>query len=209
MVRQSRQRKVKPGDGSALKPYRWWHPIYRSQFEIDHEGHRYTLDVDFFDWNERAYLYRDERQVAFCPVPAAFGVPGGQIEAAWSTYGMKRAHLVLTESGTTTQMHASPGTAEAWRARLAVRHPALSRVLAVASVVVLLVALAVWVPQAVETLTQIPAVAEWIGGPWTSPLNVPSWLQGALAFGGVAAGLERALSLRNHWLIDADTWWLG
>lgn len=209
MVRKRRKRKVKPGDGSALKHYKWWHSVYRSQFEIDHDDHRYTLDVDQFDWDERAFLYRDGHQHAVSVMPASFPVPGARIEAATSTYGMKRAHLVLDADDSQTQLHAVPGSAEAWRARIAVRHPVLSRSISAASIVVLLVALAFWVPQAVEGLTHIPAVADRIGGSWTSPVTLPSWLSIALGVGGVIAALERALQLRNHWLVDADTWWFG
>lgn len=40
-------------------------------------------------------------------------------------------------------------------------------------------------------------------------LVLPGWLNTIVALAGVAASLERAFTLRNHWLIDLDTWWLG
>ncbi|MFC7406526.1 hypothetical protein [Georgenia alba] len=195
-------KKVKPGDGSPLKPYRGWHVLWRTVFTLDHAGHEYALDVDFFDLEGRARFYRDGSQVAVAEMPAAFPVPDGAVEAASSTYGMRRAHLVLT-SGQERQLDPAPRTGEAWRARLAERRPGLSRALATGAVVVLVAALLLGLPQAMEQLSRIPVVADHLGT-FTSPVTLPAWLNTALGVAGVLAALERALSLRHHWLIDGD-----
>ena len=44
-------------------------------------------------------------------------------------------------------------------------------------------------------------------GTFTSPIQLPAWLNTALLVAGIIAAFERALTLRNHWLIDADTTW--
>lgn len=39
-------------------------------------------------------------------------------------------------------------------------------------------------------------------------MSLPSWLNTTLTVAGVLASLERALTLRNHWLPDVDTFWI-
>ena len=68
--------------------------------------------------------------------------------------------------------------------------------------------LVLFVPQLLELVTQWDFVAERVGT-FTSPISLPTWLNTTLFVAGIAASLERALTLRNHWLIDVDTWWLG
>ncbi len=205
--RRRRLKKVKPGDGRPLRPYRRWHGLWRSVFEVDLEGHRYALDVDHFDLDGRARLYLDGRRHAVAEMPAAFPVPGGAIEAESSTYGLKRAHLVL-DDGTEYQLRPVPHSPEAWRADLGRRSPGVSKALAGGAITVLVVALVLGLPQLAEQITAIPAVAERVGTV-TAPITLPAWLNTALTVGGVLAGLERALTLRYHWLIDGDTGWFG
>lgn len=238
--RRDRQlKKIKPGDGRDLPPYRVWHALWRSQFVLDLDAptangtagtadttgtagtadtagtvgtgaratEQYAVDVDFFDWDNKAALYRDGRQAATATMPAAFPVPGGVIEVAASMFGLKRIHLVA-DDGTSRQLRPHPRSAEAWRARLAHRHPGISRAIAGTAVVVLLAALVLGLPQVVEQVSQIPPVAERLGT-FESPIALPAWVNTTLVVGGILAAVERALTLRNHWLIDADTWWMG
>src|SRR5699024_5206161 len=86
------------------------------------------------------------------------------------------------------------------------RHPGASRVIGLIAVVILLVGLVLMVPQAAELLTSIDAVAERVGS-FTSPIQLPSWLNTSLLVAGALAATERALTLRNHRLIDADSPW--
>jgi len=72
---------------------------------------------------------------------------------------------------------------------------------------VLLVGLVLLVPQLLELVTRIDAVAERVGV-FTSPVSLPPWLNTTLTVAGVLASLERALTLRNHWLLDVDTLWI-
>lgn len=197
--------KVRAGDGRALRPMHSWQALHRTMFGIEHLQVRYVVDVSIL--GDEAFLYVDGAQRAKAEMPCTFPITGGRIEAASSTYGLKRMHLVL-EDGTEHQLFPAPLTAEAWRARLGERHPRLSSWLARAAVVVLLLGLAVVVPEVIERLSQLDVVAENIGT-FTSPLTLPGWLATTLTVAGAAAGLERALTLRNHWLIDVDTFWIG
>src|SRR5690625_5336986 len=63
-----------------------------------------------------------------------------------STYGLRRAHVVLPD-GTERRLDPAPGTAERWRADLERDHPTASRRLAYVSWTVLVVALVLQVPQ--------------------------------------------------------------
>lgn len=196
--------KVKPGDGSRLKPMRGWQAWYRTVFGIDQAGHRYVVDARLLD--EDARLYTDGSQTARSAIPATFPVEGGRIEVAASSFGLKRMHLVA-DDGPVTQLSPARGTAERWRAELGRRHPRLSRWLARAAVVVLLVGLAVALPALAEQITRIPPVAEEVGT-FINPLDVPGEIAIGLTVAGVLAAIERALTLRNHWLIDFDTYWI-
>lgn len=211
--------KVQPGDGSALKPYRSWHVLNRSLFFLDprvpaepvvggEEPPSYAVDVDLFADTVTAHLYRDGRQEALSPLPAALPVPGGTIEVDATVFGLKRMHLI-DDDGTEHQLRPHPRSAEGWRARLTRRFPRTSQVLGVLAVIILLVSLAIWLPQLVEFVTRISIVEDTLGWTFTSPITTPSWLDSGLAVAGVAAAVERALTLRNHWLIDADATLFG
>lgn len=197
--------KPKKGDGRALAPMRGWQVLHRTMFGIDHAGHRYVVDVPIFD--DTALLYVDGKQRSTASLPARFPVPGGRIEVASSTYGLKRMHLVL-DGESERQLYPAPLTAEWWRARLGSRHPRLSRWIARAAVLMLVLGLAVALPEAAERITAIDAVAERVGT-FTSPVVLPGWLTVTVLVGGALAAIERALTLRNHWLLDLDTFWLS
>lgn len=73
--------------------------------------------------------------------------------------------------------------------------------IATSSAVLLIVGVALLILQVAEPISRIPPIAESIGS-ITSPVQLPVWLNVALGVGAAAAGLERALRLRYHWLLD-------
>ena len=205
--------KAKPGDGSALRAYRPWQVLSRSVFLVDRadEGgvqHTYSVDVDYFDLDDTVRFYRDGRQQLVAEQPAAFPVPGGVVEVAVGTFGVTRMHLVPDDGGPARALRPIRHSGEHWRAVLDHRHPRISRWIGRVAIAILLVGLVLFVPQLLELVTQWDIVAERVGT-FTSPISLPAWLNTTLFVAGIAASLERALSLRNHWLIDLDTWWLG
>lgn len=205
-------KKVKPGDGSPLKPYRWWQPLYRSMFstELAEDGRhpqRYEVDIDFFDERSRVFLYRDGIQSAVSKLPAAFPVPGGHIEVATSTFGLRRMHLV-DELGNERVLTPHPRSGEGWRAALAQRHPTLSGALGITAVIVLLGSFAVGLPQLAQTVSEIDIIADNLGT-FTSPIDLPAWLNTTLLVASIVASIERALTLRHHWLVDNDAGWFA
>lgn len=212
---RKRARKAKPGDGSHLKPYRWWEPVWRSLLTAtlpDDDGteHSYAVDVDFFeltwDLDTRARLYRDGVQVAVAATPAVFELHGARIEVATSLYGLTRAHVVTPHQGERA-MAPHPRSGEGRRAALAARHPVLSQVIGGTAIAVLLVSLAAAIPAILELITGWDVVAERVGT-YVSPVDLPSWVATSLVVAAIAAAIERALTLRNHWLLDAETGWL-
>ncbi|MDO5494143.1 MAG: hypothetical protein Q4G64_00335 [bacterium] len=203
------RRRIREGDGSPLKPLRWWQLAYRSLFSLeipaeDGSTHTYTVDIDYLDWDGR--LYRDGIQHAVATLPATFPVEGGGIEVALSTFGTRRVHYVLT-SGEEHQLQPHPKSAEGRRASFDRRHPLASRLIGWAAIAILILGLVVLAPQLLEVITRMDWVAENIGT-FTSPIQLNPALNTALTAASVAAGIERALMFRNHWLLDADTWWL-
>lgn len=184
--------------------------LWRSAFSVTLDGHEYTLDVDFFDWNGTCVLYRDGVQAARQSSPARFDLndlshdasPDAmpRIEATVGWYGMQRAHLITADGE--QQLLPVPGTGEHGRAQLARKHPGWSAVLAVASFTVLLLALLLELPQLLEVVTHTSwwsRVADW---QFTSPISLPSQANTVITVAGVLAGIERGLRLRHNWLLD-------
>jgi hypothetical protein len=170
----------------------------------DGERHRWSVDVrhggDSDDGEVRARLYRDGIHVAVSKLPAEFPVPGGRIEVRVSAFGLKRCHFI-GDDGTRRQLSPDPASAEGRRAQLELKSPGLSRAIGVVSVLILLVALVLGVPQIAEQVTQIPWVAENIGS-FVSPIHLPAEFNIALFIATLVASTERALRLRYNWLLD-------
>ncbi|HLT84289.1 MAG TPA: hypothetical protein VKZ83_08675 [Phototrophicaceae bacterium] len=185
------------GDGRELTPVRGWQWLWRGVFGTEHAGHRWDIEVNTFDFDENVALYRDGVQVRVQRRRSRFELDdGARVEAAWSTFGLKRAHLVHPD-GTEVPLEPAPGTAERWRADLDRDHPVLSRRLAAASWTVLVVALLLQAPQVLQLGASATGWFEF-----TSPVTLPAWLNTPLSLAGALAGLERALRLRYHWLLD-------
>lgn len=199
---------MRPGDGHALEPYRWWQPLSRALLHlqlVDPAGRASTWSVDVRLWGDDdgevvARLYRDGVHEASSKVPAAFPVPGGTIEVEASTFGLKRCHLVRAD-GTEQQLVPDPRSAEGRRARFDRDHPGASRTVGLVSVAVLVVAGALGLPQLAEQVTQIPPVAEHLGT-FTSPIALSAPVNTGLVLASLLASTERALRLRYHWLLD-------
>lgn len=206
-TRSWRRRRAEEGDGSPLREWRPWHALWRSALVTEHAGHHWTVDVDHFDWEGRALLHRDGRCAAVSVMPAALPVPGAHIEVATGTWGLTRAHIVH-EDGREEVLDPLPGTSEAWRARMGERFPRTSRAVGVLAVLVLTVNLVLLGLALAEWATHQSWAAPHVA-PWSSPLRLPDWLPGILVVAGVLAALERALTIRSHWLVDAETGWFN
>lgn len=206
--RRRAAKKAKPGDGHALRRFRWWQLFSRTLFHarfIEEDGRPHDWAVDVALWGDsngdvRAQLYRDGSNVATSKLPAAFAVPGGIIEVVASGYGLKRCHFIA-ENGDEAQLTPDRATAEGRRARLDRDHPATGRAIGAVSFIVLAVALVLGVPQIIEQITHIPWVAENIGS-FTSPIHLPAWMNVSLVVATLVASTERALRLRHNWLLD-------
>jgi hypothetical protein len=182
---------------AALRAVRGWQWLWRGVFGTEHGGARWDVEVDYLDWDEKVHLYRDGVQERVQRGTSSFTLDdGARIEVAWSSFGLRRAHLVRFE-GTQVQLTPAPGTAERWRADLDRERPALSRGLATVSWAVLAVALLIQVPQLLELGANVTGWYEF-----ASPVALPAWLNTPLSVAGLLAALERALRLRFHWLID-------
>lgn len=204
-------RRLRPGDGRTLEPFRWWQPLSRSLLHLsldDNRGRRVVHSVDVRhgrgfltnDGRKTADLYLDGRHHAESRLPATFPVPGGVFEVASTAFGLKRCHYV-TGRGNERQLIPDPRSAEGRRARLDHHHPTLSRWIGILSLILLVIPLALLVPQLIEVISRIPPVAENLGT-YVSPVDLPAWLNVALGGGGALASTERALRLRYSRLLD-------
>jgi len=203
--------KVKPGDGHALKSYRLKDLFTRSLFytklrEDDDVVHTYAVNVNYFSEASTTELYRDDKHYATSELPAAFPVPGGVIEVATSTYGLKRMHYVANDDQE-YPLYPDRKSTEGLRMRLDTRFPRASSAIGVTAIVMLLVSLMLGLPQLAAIISQIPFFADNFGS-FDSPLVLPDWMNVPLLIVGTLSAIERALMLRNHWLIDMETaWW--
>jgi hypothetical protein len=204
-------KRVKPGDGRALAPFRWWQLLTRSLMHLRLTGAegrlvRYAIDVRHLGNAQtgavEAQLFREGHQLSAATLPAVFTIEGGTIEVAASVFGLKRAHYV-TESGTEQQLEADPRSAEGRRERLDHTHPKLSRWVGWMSLVVLILGLAVLIPQLLAQLSQIPWVEDSIGS-FAAPFQLATWSNLVVTLATVVASTERALRLRYHWLLDGS-----
>ena len=188
-----------PRDKHArLTPITGLQPIWRSAYQIEHAGSTWTVDADYFDWNEKLRLYRDGALVETQASPATFEIgEGARIEAALAMYGMKRARLVV--DGQRTQLVPMHGSIEHHRATLKQEHPGWSRAISVTSFMVLVLALVIALPQYVDWITH---AGWWPWGEFNTPLTVPDGLANTLGVLGVLAGLERGASMRHNPLLD-------
>lgn len=202
--------KIQPGDGHQLKPFRWWQMLGRSLFYAplhteDGSPRTYAVSVDYFDWADNADVYLDEKHYARAKLPASIPVEGGAIEVATTSYGLKRMHFVAA-SGQEQVLKPDGASAEGLRAKLATRKPGLSRAIGIFAVIILLTLLPIGLLQLVELFSQTDVAANFMG-PFTSPINLPDWTSTPLLVLSILAAMERALTLRNHWLIDMETGW--
>ncbi len=110
----------------SLRSLGGWDIVARGRFEARHDGHLWTVDLDYFDFGEKLHLYRDG-------------------EASMSLLGMKQVDLIA--DGETTMLTPVEGTTEAWRLQLERERPELSRLIGAISWTVLVVALIFEVPQ--------------------------------------------------------------
>ncbi|BCL31386.1 hypothetical protein ACFFS2_07440 [Streptomyces aurantiacus] len=201
--------RVKPGNGRALKRFRWWQLPFRALFYLrltydDGRQTVYAVDVkrgqNQSSGEVKAHLFLDGRHHARSRLPAAFPVPGGTVEVKMSAFGLKRCHYVTAE-GAEHPLVPDRHSAEGRRAHLDRAHPGLSRWIGLLSVIVLAISLFLLISQLIGTLTQVEPVARSIGT-FTSPVDLPAWLNTAVGLGAVVASTERALRLRYNWLLD-------
>lgn len=201
-------KRVKPGDGRPLKPFRWWQLTRRSVMSIalpvDGRQVMHTIEVKHGGDAEtgvvKAGLYLDGQLRAQSKVPARFPVTHGHVEVRTSKVGLRRCHFVAHD-GTERRLVPDPKSAEGRRMRFAHVHPLASGSISAVSVLMLLIGVGLNMLQAAEPISEIPLIAD-IFGPFESPLHLPVWLNLALGFGAVVGAIERATHMRHHWLLD-------
>jgi hypothetical protein len=168
--------------------------VSRGRFEARHEGHVWTVDLDYFDSGEKLHLYRDGVEVDVQKSPAKFDLDGNAtIEAETGLLGMRQVDLVV--EGETTMLTPADGTAEAWRLRLARERPETSRLIGAVSSTVLVVALIYEVPQLIDLIGNVS------GAVFAPPFTLPGAANFVLGIAALAAALERALRFKSsRWL---------
>jgi hypothetical protein len=203
------QKRVKTGDGRPLTRFRWWQLLSRSLFYLrlttaDGDPAEYAVDVghwgDATTGEVHAALYLNGRHHAESRTPAVFPVPGGSIEVRASAFGLKRCHFVSAD-GRQRQLTPDPASAEGMRANFDREHPAASRWIGQVTLVILVLGLALLVPQLIGYLSLIPPIADNFGT-FTSPVELSTWANIVVTLITGAASTERALRLRHHWLLD-------
>src|SRR5690606_6593815 len=129
----------------------------RTAAEIDHDGHRYRVELRLMSAGKNVTLYKDEAAVARASTPARFEISGGVIEVDASEHGFSRA--ILRHNGATTRMRPAVGTWEAARERWHREHPTASRAVAGVATVIVIVSVVVALMELLELVMAIPAVS--------------------------------------------------
>lgn len=200
-----RIKKVKDANGEPLKRIRFWQYFQRTVFHKKIDQDVYSVDVDLYgkEWmGPESALYKNGVRIKESTVPSVYEVPGGFIEVKTTTYGVKRIHYV-TDSDE-MQLVPDKHSLEGKRARFDSKFPTASRWVGYIAIVILIIGLIVGVPALMELITRIDLITDNFGT-FTSPFQFPDWLNVTLVVLGLAAATERALSLKNHWLIDMET----
>ncbi|WP_238544988.1 hypothetical protein [Geomicrobium sp. JCM 19039] len=201
-------KKVKKGDGHLLKKYQFWHIFTHSLFHIviknnENTKTMYAIKSSYFADEPKVDLYREGKHEAFSKLPAAFPIENGVLEISSGGYGINRIHYA-TEKDESFSVYPDRRSIRGLRMWVHKQFPLFSRVIGGLAAIVLLVSLALSIPQLIETISDVPWVTENVGT-FTSPITL-SIPVNALIFGaGALAGFERALMLRSHWLIDMET----
>lgn len=202
-------RRVRPGAGEPLPPFRWWQLFTRSLLTLtlrapDGTVSTYAVDVrqagDLDDGEVRARLYLDGSLLALSKLPARFSVPGGHIEVAVGSFGLRRCHYVRFDTSE-VQLAPDPDSAEGRGAHLQRTRPGVSRLVGLVSTAFVVVGLGVTVPQLIDTISQIPPLADSIGS-FESPVRVSLTINVPIAIAAVIGSTERALRMRSNWLDD-------
>ncbi|WP_035711762.1 hypothetical protein [Salibacterium aidingense] len=202
--RNRRLKKVKKGDGHTLKKYKFWHIFTRSLFHIEikndkNEVLNYAVNYKYFVEEPRADLYREGRHIASSTLPATFPVENGVIEVAEGNYGINRMHYVADEKEE-CPLTPDKRSIRGLRLRLDQHFPRISKLIGVISVITLLAALILELPQLIEPISEIPWISENVGT-FISPIEFSVWENIAITGLGALAGSERALLLRNKRLL--------
>lgn len=205
--RRLQVKRAKPGDGSPLPAFRWWHSLTRTLFTVDlpdsaGSSSSYAVDVrqlgDKDDGEVRARLYIDGVLTLVSRTPARFEVPGGEIEVVAGAFGMKRCHFIAAD-GSERQLIPHPRTAEGRRAKFDHHHPVISHIVGMLATILVLVGLGVAIPAIIETISQVPPIADNLGT-FESPFTPTPWLSITIGVAAALGSIERALRLRSSWI---------
>ena len=174
---------------SSLQPLGRSAFVTRGRFETQHDAHRWTVDVDYFDFHEVVRLYRDGVEVGEQRSPASFRLTQqATINATIGLLGMRKTELMV--DGSQIPLTPAAGTAEARRTQLERVHPTVSRSISVLAWMVLAIALVVEVPQLIALLAsgfgveQVP--------------TAPAAVNTIVGLAALAAALERALRFQSR-----------
>jgi hypothetical protein len=115
-------------------------------------------------------------------------------EAAYAV-DVSHLHQFTSDDGTEEQLLPAPASAEGRRARLSSEHPALSRLIGIGSLLMVVIPLLLLVPQLAEAASRVPQLAKRFGT-FTSPIDLPRWLNTALGVAAASASVERGSRMR-------------
>ncbi|WP_239741098.1 TetR/AcrR family transcriptional regulator [Mammaliicoccus sp. M-M45] len=197
--------KVKEGDGHNLKPYRLWNIFTHSLFHItiinEKNGEvNYALKSKYFVGEPRVDLYNNGKHVAYSKLPAAFKLENGILEVRSGGSGINRIKYISNQEENFS-VKPDKKSIRGMRLELHKHFPKVSGFISLVSILVIFVSFILSMPQILESLTQIPWIAENIGI-FESPIHFSVAMNISIGIAVAIAASERAMMLRNHWLID-------
>ena len=171
--------------------FKGWQWLYRGVYCIEHAGHTYHLETDFFDWSERLWLYKDGQLLGYKKTKGRWPLTeGAELYAEMQTFGMRHAYL-STESGTKIMMQPVKGTGEHSRQQFDKKYPLASRAISAFSLILLIVSLLIAIPGWLDIISGFIGFQLWRGP------EVPATLTGIFSVTAIFAGIERSLRFKK------------
>lgn len=141
----------------------FWDGLVSTAAEIQHDGHRYRVELRMLSLGKNVTLLRDGAEVRRASTPARFVLGDGSTIVVDSTeHGFRSAEL--RSAGQVRPLEPAAGTWEAARVAWGRRHRTADRLLTVVTGIVLLVGLAYAALQLLEVITSMGVVQDVLGG---------------------------------------------
>ncbi|MGD7705432.1 hypothetical protein [Microlunatus sp. Y2014] len=172
-----------------------WRNLTGTAAEIEHEGHRYRVELKLFSPAKNVSLLRDGAVVRQASAPARFTLHDGVTIVVDSTeHGFRVAELRGGDE--VRPLEPAAGTWEAGRVAWGRQHPTADRLISVVTGIVIVISLIYAALQLLHVITSIDVVQDLLGGwSFTMPFTPSAAVQIVCGLVVGASGADTALRM--------------